>query len=59
MIVNKDAHEESEIYYQSEILLLSFKCVNNAEAAAGGAKKGSKKKGASFQTVSALFRVRC
>lgn len=32
-------------------------CVIDAETTAGGAKKGSKKKGASFQTVSALFRV--
>lgn len=31
--------------------------VITTEAPAGGTKKGSKKKGASFQTVSALFRV--
>ena len=40
-------------------MCVGFKCVVKAEAAAGGTKKGAKKKGASFQTVSALFRVRC
>ncbi|XP_054249726.1 myosin heavy chain, skeletal muscle, adult-like isoform X1 [Indicator indicator] len=35
---------------------LCEKCICSAEQYAGGGKKGGKKKGSSFQTVSALFR---
>ncbi|XP_073446896.1 myosin-4-like [Dendrobates tinctorius] len=56
---NKDPLNESviQLYQKSSVKLLSFLYAAhaNAEADAGG-KGGKKKKGSSFQTVSALFR---
>ncbi|XP_054464256.1 myosin-1B-like [Anoplopoma fimbria] len=59
---NKDPLSESvvQLYQKSSVKILAMLYASfpgsDAEAAAGGTKKGSKKKGASFQTVSALFR---
>ncbi|XP_053706912.1 myosin-1B-like [Synchiropus splendidus] len=58
---NKDPLNESvvQLYQKSSVKTLSMFYASYSGAndpAAGGAKKGSKKKGASFQTVSALFR---
>uniref|UniRef100_A0A3B4VQR6 Myosin-1B-like n=1 Tax=Seriola dumerili TaxID=41447 RepID=A0A3B4VQR6_SERDU len=58
---NKDPLNESvvQLYQKSSVKTLSMFYASfsgSDDAAAGGAKKGSKKKGASFQTVSALFR---
>ncbi|XP_073498438.1 uncharacterized protein [Phyllobates terribilis] len=56
---NKDPLNESviQLYQKSSVKLLSFLYSShaNAEADSGG-KGGKKKKGSSFQTVSALFR---
>ncbi|KAM4021031.1 myosin-4-like [Anomaloglossus baeobatrachus] len=58
---NKDPLNESviQLYQKSSVKLLSFlySNYNSTEADAGGSGKGGKKKkGSSFQTVSALFR---
>ncbi|KAK0138918.1 Myosin heavy chain, fast skeletal muscle [Merluccius polli] len=58
---NKDPLNDSvvQLYQKSSIKLLAMLYVSHAgsdEAAKGGAKKAGKKKGGSFQTVSALFR---
>ncbi|XP_030591717.1 myosin-4-like [Archocentrus centrarchus] len=58
---NKDPLNESvvQLYQKSSVKILAMLYANYSgsdEAPAGGTKKGSKKKGASFQTVSALFR---
>uniref|UniRef100_A0A8C3EXT6 Uncharacterized protein n=1 Tax=Corvus moneduloides TaxID=1196302 RepID=A0A8C3EXT6_CORMO len=54
---NKDPLNETVIglYQKSSVKTLALLFANYAEAGAGG-KKGGKKKGSSFQTVSALFR---
>ncbi|XP_064172521.1 myosin heavy chain, fast skeletal muscle-like isoform X2 [Anguilla rostrata] len=59
---NKDPLNESvvQLYQKSPVKLLSnlYASFSSAEAgnSSGGAKKGAKKKGGSFQTVSAVFR---
>uniref|UniRef100_A0A8U7NVR6 Uncharacterized protein n=1 Tax=Corvus moneduloides TaxID=1196302 RepID=A0A8U7NVR6_CORMO len=57
---NKDPLNETVIglYQKSSVktLALLFANYGGADAEAGGGKKGGKKKGSSFQTVSALFR---
>ncbi|KAF7248963.1 Myosin-4, partial [Varanus komodoensis] len=57
---NKDPLNESvvQLYQKSSLKLLSFLYSNYAGSEAGdsGSKKGGKKKGGSFQTVSAVFR---
>ncbi|XP_075702307.1 uncharacterized protein LOC142666212 [Rhinoderma darwinii] len=56
---NKDPLNETVIglYQKSSVKLLSFLYSSYAAGEAeGGSKKGAKKKGSSFQTVSALFR---
>uniref|UniRef100_A0A8B9F2A1 Myosin-7B n=1 Tax=Amazona collaria TaxID=241587 RepID=A0A8B9F2A1_9PSIT len=58
---NKDPLNESvvELYQKSSMKLLSFLFSNYSSAETSdtsGGKKGSKKKGGSFQTVSAVFR---
>nr|XP_035955999.1 myosin-13 [Halichoerus grypus] len=58
---NKDPLNETvvELYQKSSLKLLSFLFSNYAGAEAGdsgGSKKDGKKKGSSFQTVSAVFR---
>uniref|UniRef100_UPI0037E91C34 myosin-4-like n=1 Tax=Semicossyphus pulcher TaxID=241346 RepID=UPI0037E91C34 len=57
---NKDPLSESvvQLYQKSSVKILTmlYASFSGSDAAAGGAKKGAKKKGASFQTVSALFR---
>uniref|UniRef100_A0A663NC02 Myosin-13 n=1 Tax=Athene cunicularia TaxID=194338 RepID=A0A663NC02_ATHCN len=57
---NKDPLNETVVglYQKSSLKLLSFLFSNytGAETSNGGGKKGSKKKGSSFQTVSAVFR---
>ncbi|XP_031459646.1 myosin heavy chain, skeletal muscle, adult-like [Phasianus colchicus] len=57
---NKDPLNETVIglYQKSSVktLALLFATYGGADAEAGGGKKGGKKKGSSFQTVSALFR---
>uniref|UniRef100_A0A8C0F2I7 Myosin heavy chain 2 n=1 Tax=Bubo bubo TaxID=30461 RepID=A0A8C0F2I7_BUBBB len=58
---NKGALNETvvRLYQKSSLKLLSFLFSNYAGAEtsdSGGGKKGSKKKGGSFQTVSAVFR---
>ncbi|XP_047212490.1 myosin-4-like [Girardinichthys multiradiatus] len=58
---NKDPLNESvvQLYQKSSnrILAMLYASFSGTDdAAGGGSKKGSKKKGASFQTVSALFR---
>ncbi|XP_043571152.1 myosin-4-like [Chiloscyllium plagiosum] len=55
---NKDPLNETVtgLFQKSSVKLLAHLYAATAEAEAGGAKKGGKKKGASFQTVSALFR---
>ncbi|XP_029997165.1 myosin-2-like [Sphaeramia orbicularis] len=58
---NKDPLNESvvQLYQKSSVKILSMLYASfsgSDDAAAGGTKKGTKKKGASFQTVSALFR---
>ncbi|XP_016077908.1 PREDICTED: myosin-4 [Miniopterus natalensis] len=57
---NKDPLNETvlALYQKSGLKTLSllFSGAQTAEADSGGAKKGAKKKGSSFQTVSALFR---
>ncbi|KAM3910492.1 myosin-4-like [Leptodactylus fuscus] len=57
---NKDPLNESviQLYQKSSVKLLSFlySSHNAAEDAGAGGKGGKKKKGSSFQTVSALFR---
>ncbi|KAM8991848.1 myosin heavy chain, skeletal muscle, adult-like isoform 1-T1 [Ara ararauna] len=57
---NKDPLNETVIglYQKSSVktLALLFASYGGADADAGGGKKGGKKKGSSFQTVSALFR---
>uniref|UniRef100_A0A3B4FWF7 Myosin-3-like n=1 Tax=Pundamilia nyererei TaxID=303518 RepID=A0A3B4FWF7_9CICH len=57
---NKDPLNESvvQLYQKSSVKILAmlYAHYSGSDTAAGGAKKGSKKKGASFQTVSALFR---
>ncbi|KAI1232281.1 Myosin-3, partial [Lamprotornis superbus] len=57
---NKDPLNETVIglYQKSSVktLALLFANYGGADAEAGGSKKGGKKKGSSFQTVSALFR---
>ncbi|XP_075691563.1 myosin heavy chain, skeletal muscle, adult-like [Rhinoderma darwinii] len=56
---NKDPLNESviQLYQKSSVKLLAYlySSINNPEAEASG-KGGKKKKGSSFQTVSALFR---
>ncbi|XP_075439385.1 myosin-13-like, partial [Ascaphus truei] len=58
LIKNKDPLNESVIllYQKSSVKLLSFLYASYATAADADAKSGKKKKGSSFQTVSALFR---
>uniref|UniRef100_A0A3B4ZHI4 Myosin-4-like n=1 Tax=Stegastes partitus TaxID=144197 RepID=A0A3B4ZHI4_9TELE len=53
---NKDPLNESvvQLYQKSSVKILAM--LYATEAPAAGAKKGAKKKGASFQTVSAVFR---
>ncbi|XP_062977585.1 myosin-4-like [Elgaria multicarinata webbii] len=57
---NKDPLNESvvQLYQKSSLKLLSFLYSNYAgtDASDSGSKKGGKKKGGSFQTVSAVFR---
>ncbi|CAL8302243.1 unnamed protein product [Merluccius merluccius] len=56
---NKDPLNESvvQLYQKSSVRILSMLYASfSATDVGGGAKKGAKKKGASFQTVSALFR---
>uniref|UniRef100_A0A670IYS7 Myosin-4-like n=1 Tax=Podarcis muralis TaxID=64176 RepID=A0A670IYS7_PODMU len=57
---NKDPLNETIVglYQKSSLKLLSFLYSNYAgtDAGNGGSKKGAKKKGGSFQTVSAVFR---
>ncbi|XP_059236374.1 myosin-13 isoform X3 [Mustela nigripes] len=60
---NKDPLNETVVglYQKSSLKLLSFLFSNyagaeTAECDSGGSKKGGKKKGSSFQTVSAVFR---
>ncbi|XP_010002702.1 PREDICTED: myosin heavy chain, skeletal muscle, adult-like [Chaetura pelagica] len=57
---NKDPLNETVIglYQKSSVktLALLFANYGGADAESGGGKKGGKKKGSSFQTVSALFR---
>ncbi|XP_054427218.1 myosin-4 [Pteronotus mesoamericanus] len=57
---NKDPLNETVVglYQKSSMktLALLFSGAQTAEAEGGGGKKGAKKKGSSFQTVSALFR---
>ncbi|XP_035808468.1 myosin-4-like [Amphiprion ocellaris] len=58
---NKDPLNESvvQLYQKSSVKILAMLYATfsgSEEAPAGGAKKGAKKKGASFQTVSAVFR---
>ncbi|XP_066560794.1 myosin-4-like isoform X1 [Amia ocellicauda] len=55
---NKDPLNESvvQLYQKSSVKLLSFLYSSYSADDAGGAKKGGKRKGSSFQTVSALFR---
>ncbi|XP_051797561.1 myosin-4-like [Acanthochromis polyacanthus] len=58
---NKDPLNESvvQLYQKSSVKILAMLYASfsgSEEAPAGGAKKGAKKKGASFQTVSAVFR---
>ncbi|XP_015976789.1 myosin-4 [Rousettus aegyptiacus] len=57
---NKDPLNETVVglYQKSgmKTLALLFAGGSSAEAESGGGKKGAKKKGSSFQTVSALFR---
>ncbi|CAK6968883.1 myosin-1B-like [Scomber scombrus] len=58
---NKDPLNESvvQLYQKSSVKILSMFYASFSgtdDPAAGGTKKGSKKKGASFQTVSAVFR---
>ncbi|XP_053194921.1 myosin-1B-like [Scomber japonicus] len=58
---NKDPLNESvvQLYQKSSVKILAMFYASFSgtdDPAAGGTKKGSKKKGASFQTVSALFR---
>ncbi|KAG7271847.1 hypothetical protein CRUP_023757 [Coryphaenoides rupestris] len=58
---NKDPLNESvvQLYQKSSVRILSMLYASFSatdEAAGGGTKKGAKKKGSSFQTVSALFR---
>ncbi|XP_067333849.1 myosin-4-like isoform X2 [Channa argus] len=54
---NKDPLNESvvQLYQKSSVKILGM-FYANFSGSNGGTKKGSKKKGASFQTVSALFR---
>ncbi|RXM35879.1 Myosin-1 [Acipenser ruthenus] len=58
---NKDPLNETviQLYQKASLKLLGtlYASYAAADAESGAAKKGSKKKGASFQTVSALFRV--
>ncbi|XP_023204827.1 myosin-4-like isoform X1 [Xiphophorus maculatus] len=57
---NKDPLNESvvQLYQKSsnKTLAMLYASFSGAEDSAAGSKKGSKKKGASFQTVTALFR---
>ncbi|XP_063312181.1 myosin-4-like [Pelobates fuscus] len=55
---NKDPLNETVIglYQKSSVKLLSFLYSSHAADQETGGKKGGKKKGSSFQTVSALFR---
>uniref|UniRef100_A0A8C5QSY2 Myosin heavy chain 2 n=1 Tax=Leptobrachium leishanense TaxID=445787 RepID=A0A8C5QSY2_9ANUR len=55
---NKDPLNETVIglYQKSSMKTLSYLFSSYAAGEGGGAKKGGKKKGSSFQTVSALFR---
>ncbi|KAJ8254005.1 hypothetical protein COCON_G00206170 [Conger conger] len=59
---NKDPLNESvvQLYQKSSVKLLALLYASfssaEAEPSSGGAKKGAKKKGGSFQTVSAVFR---
>uniref|UniRef100_W5N278 Myosin, heavy chain b n=1 Tax=Lepisosteus oculatus TaxID=7918 RepID=W5N278_LEPOC len=57
---NKDPLNESvvQLYQKSSVKLLAllYASFASAEAEGSGGKKGGKKKGSSFQTVSALFR---
>ncbi|XP_068581718.1 myosin-1B-like [Cebidichthys violaceus] len=57
---NKDPLSDSvvQLYQKSSVKILSmlYASFSGSDAAAGGTKKAAKKKGASFQTVSALFR---
>ncbi|XP_063337771.1 myosin heavy chain, fast skeletal muscle-like [Pelmatolapia mariae] len=57
---NKDPLNETvvQLYQKASLKLLAFLYSNYAstEVGSGGVKKAAKKKGASFQTVSALFR---
>uniref|UniRef100_A0A8C5MP57 Myosin heavy chain 8 n=1 Tax=Leptobrachium leishanense TaxID=445787 RepID=A0A8C5MP57_9ANUR len=55
---NKDPLNETVIglYQKSSVKLLSFLYATHAADQETGGKKGGKKKGSSFQTVSALFR---
>ncbi|KAJ6660475.1 hypothetical protein lerEdw1_017899 [Lerista edwardsae] len=57
---NKDPLNETviQLYQKSSMKTLALLFADRpADAEGGGAKKGGKKKGSSFQTVSALFRV--
>uniref|UniRef100_A0A3B4X272 Myosin heavy chain, skeletal muscle, adult-like n=1 Tax=Seriola lalandi dorsalis TaxID=1841481 RepID=A0A3B4X272_SERLL len=55
---NKDPLNDTvvQLYQKASLKLLSQLFATYASADAGGSKKSSKKKGSSFQTVSALFR---
>ncbi|XP_038606693.1 myosin-4-like isoform X8 [Tachyglossus aculeatus] len=55
---NKDPLNETVVglYQKSSMKTLAFLFAGGAAEAEGGGKKGAKKKGSSFQTVSALFR---
>ncbi|XP_060926239.1 myosin heavy chain, fast skeletal muscle-like isoform X2 [Limanda limanda] len=55
---NKDPLNDSvvQLYQKSSVKLLALLYASHAAADAEGSKKGAKKKGGSFQTVSALFR---
>ncbi|KAI7807823.1 myosin heavy chain, fast skeletal muscle [Triplophysa rosa] len=55
---NKDPLNDSvvQLYQKSSVKLLSHLYASHASEADAGGKKGGKKKGGSFQTVSALFR---